>query len=352
MDLGAKGDGETDDTDAIQSAINHMSKRGGGKILFPYTKTGYRIGKPGVEQVNGRVCRGQLYIPPGSTNICLEGEMPCCMLYTYQIRTADQTNYGGTTTFDKMSRCNTHLFSTWEAPEEHDPTARPWALLATVEGDYYRGKFSTLQVSVVNLEFRVHLNTEKMYPTTSAVNLQNTSRALVQDSQFCLDKNIGDGNLNKELLSNPCHTVGLMMSGDQNDMQIIRNAGVQGFRYGYVLGEHVYGEYLYVHNCEEGLVYHDSTHLGYINFLVAQHNQVVIATTREMLFGHPKAACNVSFGMVNMESGAKVKPVVSQMKYGIYDPENRLHGTIRWHFPGGCTEFAVVGAENMQISKY
>ena len=52
MDFGAKGDGKTDDTVAIQKAINYAAKRGGGKIYFPFTKNGYRIASPGIEKLN------------------------------------------------------------------------------------------------------------------------------------------------------------------------------------------------------------------------------------------------------------------------------------------------------------
>ena len=69
FDFGAKGDGVTDDTAAIQSAIDYTAKRGGGKILFPYTPRGYRIASPAIEEVNGKPVRAQLVIPAGGANI-------------------------------------------------------------------------------------------------------------------------------------------------------------------------------------------------------------------------------------------------------------------------------------------
>lgn len=354
FDFGAKGDGITDDTAAIQRAIDYAAERGGGKILFPYTKGGYRIASPGVESVNGKPVRAQLVIPAGSgANIQMEGEMPCRLLNSYQVRPLDSVkNNFVPTKFGKPRPDNTFLFSDWEAPEEHDPTARPWSILSAPEGTSCIGKFSVSHFSITNLEFRVPMSHEKMYPTQSAVNLQNVSRAHITDCQFCLNEQVGDTVLEKELQKNPCHTAGLIMSGDQNDNNVIRNAAVQGFRYGFVCGEHVVADYLYIHNCEEGITFHDCSHLSKINHIVAQHNRVILSTTTEKLFGMPKGSCNVIVDSLNFESGVNLKPAISQMQYGVYDPENRLRGSLVWHEPWGPKKFPVVGAENYKIEQF
>ncbi|MDD4225700.1 MAG: glycosyl hydrolase family 28-related protein [Mariniphaga sp.] len=345
LDAGAKGDGITDDTGAIQEAILLIAKKGGGKIYFPYTSNGYKIARPAMETVDGKPCRSQLYFPNGTYNIALEGEQPCSLLYTYQVRT--------NTRFE-MRKINTFLFSTWEAPEETDPTARPWSLLSAVEGDSLRGRFGVTQVSVKNLEFRTFMNTEKMYPTSSGLFLKNAARVNIQDSQICLDKNVGDVDLNKELLPNPNHVVGLMTSGDQNDNQVLRNVAVQGYRYGFLFGEHTVADYLYVHNCEEAIVFHDSTHLSHIQHIVAQHNQKILTSTREALFGTRKDKIYLRIEGIDFEAGKGTKPEVSIMKFGVYDPENRLHGYLRWHcgFPPGDDFFPVEGGRNITIQQF
>lgn len=356
MLFGAKGDGVTDDTQAIQRAIDYLDSRGGGKLYFPYTPHGYLIASPGREYTaDGSLVRAQLVLPPSGSNIHFEGEMPCDLLYTYQVRPLESVKQHFTPTkFGTMGMSNTCLHSTWDAPEVTDPEERPWAVLAAPEGDSCDGRFSMDKFSMKNLEIRVHLDTAKMYPTTSAAFLKNVSRLIVEDSQFCLDEQVGDTELQKSLQPNPCHTVGLHTSGNQNDDQILRNVAVQGFRYGFVMGEHICADYLYVHNCEEAICFHDATHMSTIGHVVAQHNRVILSSTRGRLFGNNPDKINLTIGVINFEGGQTVPspPEVSKLVYGIYDPDNRFRGTVTWHEPWGAGVFPIYGAERLSVKKF
>ena len=350
-DFGAKGDGVTDDTAAIQAGIDYLARRGGGRLYFPYATNGYLIASPGREYAaNGRLVRAQLVIPPGIChNISLVGEMPCKHLYSYQIRLPQNPRFRPTS-FGDHGFMNVILHSTWDAPEVHDPKSRPWAVIAAPEGDLAAGCFSVKMFSIFNLEIRAHLNKDKMYPTTSAANLQNVARLVIQDSQFCIDDSVGDHLNGKELQENPCHTAGLIASGDQDDIQIFRNVASQGFKYGYVFGEHTTAEHLYVHNTEYAICFVDSTHPSIINRVVAQHNQRYFCALPDGTFGRKANLVNLIVNEADYETGFKTRPLVSRMRYGVWDPENRFRGSIVYlqGFPGtGKCYWPIEGGKNI-----
>lgn len=355
MEFGARGDGRTDDTGAIQTAIQHVYDRGGGTVYFPFTPHGYRIARPAPETVDGRPCRSQLHIPSEADdslrwrNICLQGEMPVKQLYAYQMVTGGRWP----ATEFPMQINNCVLFSDWEAPANTaDPDARPWALISVLGGSAL--PFGLENLTVRNLEFRVVLNPSVMHPVSTAANFKDASRLIVEHCHFGLTRNVCSLAEQKELAANPCYCAGVIASADQNDHQAFRSVGVQGFKYGFVFGEHTVADYLYVHNCEEGIVFHDSSHLSHLHHVVAQHNRIIVSALRQNTFGL-KASRNiyVRIDSIDFEPGSK-KPDAYLMQYGVYDPDDRMHARITYHSgsPVATAPFPVCGGKHVEVSKF
>ena len=106
---------------------------------------------------------------------------------------------------------------------------------------------------------------------------------------------------------------------------------------------------MYVHNCEEGITFHDCSHLSVFQHIVAQHNQVILSTAPDGLFGMPEGPCNVMVNSLNFECGTGLLPAVSALRYGVSDPGNRLHGSLVWHKPWGKQEFPELQEEMRSI---
>ena len=360
LDYGAKGDGIHDDTPNIQVAINAVAARGGGKVFFPFTKKGYLLASPAQETVGGKPCRSQLYIPPTRLNIQLEGEMPCLLLNTYTVM-GEANSIHDCTRFGTQHAENVKLVSGWKPPVETNEAAKPWSMLSVLPG--YSGEGYPLNgslVSLANLEFRAYLDKERMYAVQTAVDLSCASRAIVRDCQFALNDNIGDGLEGKELQESACATAGLIMSRVLNDDQVIYNVNVQGFKYGIVMGEHTHGLYLYLHNNEEALCFTGSSHLSKIDFVTAQMNRCVLCVPDWNLFGRLGGAKSVSpvrvdVMNVSIEDGANSRPRICQLKWGVYDPNNRLRGSMSYLLLGFDfypMPFTTVGARMFRLCPF
>ena len=348
-DYGAKGDGVHDDTSAIQAAINAVAERGAGVVYFPYAKGGYRLASPAPEMVDGKPCRSQLYVPARqSLNICFRGELPCTLLHPY----------GVSKRFGTQDRINTFLFSDWKPPVETNAAARPWSMLSVLPGwtskDY---PLNHSLVTIESLEFRAYLDKDLMCAVQSGANLQDSAEAVVRDSQFALNDQIGDVVLKKELTFGDCHAAGLIMSGELNDQQIVHDVNVQGFKYGIVMAEHTYGNYIYLHDNQYALTFTGSAHLSKIDFVTAQMNQCILCVPDWNLFGRgcgPESIVpvNVTVDHASIEDGENSRPRACRLAYGVYDPNNRLRGRISYYemgFGSYPRPFKVVGAKRFRL---
>ena len=89
-----------------------------------------------------------------------------------------------------------------------------------------------------------------------------------------------------------------------------------------------------------------------INRIHAQHNTVIISTTREKLFGHEKGPCFVEIGNINMENGDNLMPRINALKVAVLDEDDRLVGSVKWHQPWGNKRFPVVGATRFKVTEF
>ena len=61
----------------------------------------------------------------------------------------------------------------------------------------------------------------------------------------------------------------------------------------------------------------------------------------------------MEIAQVDAEPGTGHSPRINSLEYGVYDPENRLRGYLKWSFPPWAKqEFPVFGAENFRIRHF
>ena len=243
--FGAVGDGVTDDTRAIQSALDYAVDHGGGTVYFPNGL--YRLA---TLQDTCKV-RAHLIVKPRQSPgrrdyvmIRLQGESsvvtPC--------------SYASHTTEDKAEvwKNGTVLVSDAVGELQTDPAQAPVSVLAAGAGD----NLYLLNQAVVRLQdlaFQVKAEAGK-YPYLSGVNMAYaatvyTDNILIYSSirNMVLTSPTGDGHYSAGFIAPRTWC---------NPEQEFRNICVKSaFRFGFVFSEHANGNNLSAWNCDNAFVF-------------------------------------------------------------------------------------------------
>jgi len=319
--FGAVGDGVTDDTRAIQSALDYAVDHGGGTVYFPNGL--YRLA---TLQDTCKV-RAHLIVKPRQSPgrrdyvmIRLQGESsvvtPC--------------SYASHTTEDKAEvwKNGTVLVSDAVGELQADPAQAPVSVLAAGAGD----NLYLLNQAVVRLQdlaFQVKAEAGK-YPYLSGVNMAYaatvyTDNILIYSStrNMALTSPTGDGHYSAGFIAPRTWC---------NPEQEFRNICVKSaFRFGFVFSEHANGNNLSAWNCDNAFVFSRMDHSAWFGRIHAQNCANIVSSLNVEFAGHGVGDAFLKIEQVGIEVNSGQKPVDFNYRCFVDDPDNHLYGTLYYH---------------------
>ena len=339
--FGAKADGVTDDTDAIQKAINTVFARGGGIVFFP--RGVYALGKPPVTRdFRGNNPNSQIYIPSreeaklkedgtGIANleehnsqggISLVGE--CLPLSTVGQYAVHQTDPKEVKLVMELAApfAGSVLYSTYTNPH---PDGNPTAILGFSIPQEMPFGFGSGQTELKNLTFRAHAEKSKGYPTLSGINAQCARSIVMANVNVDVDLPL------PKLVDPPCDVAGIIFPKVNCELSYFANLGVYGFKYGYIFGEHANGDAIYAATCTHAFVFSGGSHIICLGLLTAQNCRHQLSSLSKPLLGHPPGRAFVKIAAVNIERNPKQIPYDFNYANFVNDPGNSLYGSMTFH---------------------
>jgi hypothetical protein len=339
--FGAKADGVTDDSAAIQKAINLVFERGGGIVFFP--RGVYVLSKPPVTRdLRGNNPNSQIYIPSRDSaklrddgteianldehnrqgGISLVGEcVPLSTVGQYAIHQTDPKQV-------KLAMAaaapfaGSILYSTYTNPH---PDGAPTAILGfSVPGDAQFG-FGSGQTELKNLTFRAHVQKDRGYPTMSGVNAQCARSVVMENVNVDVD-------LPLPKLKDPrCDTAGIIFPKVNCELSYFTNLGVYGFKYGYIFGEHGNGDAIYAATCTHAFAFSGGSHLICLGLLSAQNCRHQLSSLPRAVLGHPPGKAFLKIAAIDIERNPQQVPYDFNYANFVNDPGNLLCGSMTYH---------------------
>ena len=329
--FGAVGDGVTDDTRAIQAALDYAVDHGGGTVYFPNGL--YRLA---TLQDTCKV-RAHLIVKPRQSPgrrdyvmIRLQGESSVVTPCSYASHTAEDKA--------EVWRNGTVLVSDAAGELQTDPAQAPVSVLAAGAGD----NLYLLNQAVVRLQdlaFQVKAEAGQ-YPYLSGVNMAYaatvyTDNILIYSSirNMVLTSPTRDGHYSAGFIAPRTWC---------NPEQDFRNICVKSaFRFGFVFSEHANGNNLSAWNCDNAFVFSRMDHSAWFGRIHAQNCANIVSSLNVEFAGHGVGDAFLKIEQVGIEVNSGQKPVDFNYRCFVDDPENHLYGTLHYHIVK-----SKVGADN------
>jgi hypothetical protein len=312
---GATGNGSTDDTTAVQAAIDAAASAGGGVVYFP--RGVYVIGGAlqDTSRSNSQLLLPRIdYVDTEQITIELRGEFaPPPIMSVVGATTIPDGHSIIKGTLNTASGTAPSLIGAWGP-----------------SGTYLN--FTNLHIVVRDLAFRMPSN-----PQLTACNFQNV--ACVDVDRVVVDC----GGYYVQGLTEPttAASVGMRLPATLNGANTrLGTVDVIGFYTGYLFAEHTVGENVKAWGCKIAATFAAADHASYFTRFMAVHCEKVLTATGEHY---------VDFGQLDIEHATTGWWVTD---YDIDDINNYLNGDSAWHVvladTGVDDTFTVNGAVNMR----
>jgi len=321
-DYGAEGDGVTDDTVAIQTAINTASAAGGGNIYFPNGI--YIIAGALQRDVGGIDYKSQLYIPQTTiwaNRVCISliGETSPNFAQSWGI--GDGT--------DREPIKGVILRSTLIS-------STAYSYVIANNGTWGSGPFNYDQCNIDNIQIQITPDGSNRL-TLGGIGFANAQNAEIKNvTVFPYNLSLTASGIPQ----NNC--VGIAMPKvNCEDMNVLQNISVGGFETGLLLGEHTSLDNVIARCCKYGYQFTNNNHTVRAGKLMSWWN------INDLYFS---ALAHVKISQLQIERSIGSKWYDND--YTILDASNYGHGEVSYNIVSGGSfdnsTFSKSGGANLQ----
>jgi hypothetical protein len=315
-EYGAVHDGITDDTVAIQAAINACHVAGGGEVFLPngvYIIAG--VLQNGIIDDAGHAVdfNSQLYIPGRKYQlddrhvIRIVGETPP-LLFQGSRATGVVNNQGAVL---KSTIAGTGVFPSVIC-------AMDWLT------SYYYQSYNDVHLENISVEVEAFEDGDGA--SMCGINLMFSSHAYVNNIHVSISCPVS------EMVEPVSHVFGIALGFSLNDFPLAGKISVMGgFYYGAIFGEGVHVQHLHIWGNYIGLMFSANQCACLIDHAIIHHNAWVIAAQQETLYSMLSARAAFKITVLNTEYAIEGDPVWTQMVGEILDNSNLLYGTIDYN---------------------